>query len=43
MKIFDEGENISLDVLSRRFRVNPINDMVKKMEKAGDIEVEVVF
>lgn len=43
MKIFDEGENITLDVLSRRFRVNPINDMVKKMEKAGDIDVEVVF
>jgi DNA polymerase-3 subunit alpha len=43
MKIRDDQENIYLDVMSRRFRVNPINDMVKKMEKAGELEVEVVF
>jgi DNA polymerase-3 subunit alpha len=43
MKIRDDQENIYLDVMSRRFRVNPVNDMVKKMEKAGELEVEVVF
>lgn len=43
IKIRDEQENIMLELLSRRFRVNPINDMVKKMKKAGEIEVEVVF
>jgi DNA polymerase-3 subunit alpha len=42
-KIRDEQENIYLDVMSRRFRVNPINDMVKKMKKAGELDVEVVF
>jgi DNA polymerase III subunit alpha len=43
IKIRDEQENIMLELLSRRFRVNPVNDMVKKMKKAGEIEVEVVF
>ncbi|SKC48795.1 DNA polymerase III subunit alpha [Ohtaekwangia koreensis] len=43
LKIRDEQENIYLDVMSRRFRVNPINDMVKKMKKAGELDVEVVF
>lgn len=43
LKIFDAQENISLNVMSRRFRVNPINDMVKQMKKAGEIEVEVML
>jgi len=43
IKVRDEQENINLELLSRRFRVNPVNDMVKKMKKVGEIEVEVVL
>ncbi len=43
LKIRDEAENINLELLSRKFRVNPINDMVVKMKKSGEVEVEVVF
>jgi len=43
LKVRDEQENISLELLSRKFRVNPINDMVSKMKKTGEVEVEVVF
>jgi len=43
LKIRDEEENINLELLSRRFRINPINDMVVKMKKSGEVEVEVVF
>jgi DNA polymerase-3 subunit alpha len=42
LKIRDEAENINLELMSRRFRVNPINDMVKKMKKVGEVDVEVV-
>jgi DNA polymerase-3 subunit alpha len=41
LKVKDDQENISLELMSRKFRVNPINDMVKKMKKVG--EVEIVF
>jgi len=43
LKLRDEHENIYLEMLSRRFRVNPINDMVKKMKKMPEVEVEVMF
>jgi len=43
LKVRDEQENINLELLSRKFRVNPINDMVSKMKKTGEVEVEVVF
>lgn len=39
LKIRDEQENISLELLSRKFRINPINDMVKEMKKLVDVEV----
>ena len=42
LKIRDDAENINLDLMSRRFRINPINDMVKKMKRVGEVEVEVV-
>jgi DNA polymerase-3 subunit alpha len=42
LKIQDEKENISLELLSRKFRVNPINDMAVQMKKAGAVEVEVI-
>ncbi|HEX5170348.1 MAG TPA: DNA polymerase III subunit alpha, partial [Cyclobacteriaceae bacterium] len=41
LKVRDEQENINLELLSRKFRVSPINDMVKKIRKVA--EVEVVF
>jgi len=43
LKVRDEQENISLELLSRKFRINPINDMVTKMKKTGEIDVDVVF
>jgi DNA polymerase-3 subunit alpha len=41
LKLRDEKENINLELMSRKFRVNPINDMVKEMKKVA--EVEIVF
>ena len=35
LKIQDEKENINLELFSRKFRVNPINDMAIQMKKAG--------
>ncbi|MEO8474348.1 MAG: DNA polymerase III subunit alpha [Chryseolinea sp.] len=42
-KIQDNTENINLELLSRKFRVSPNNDMAKQMKKAGEIEVSAVF
>lgn len=42
-KIQHAGENIQLELLSRKFRVNPVNDLVKQMKKAGEVEVSVVI
>ena len=39
LKIRDDQENISLELMSRKFRVNPVNDMVLKMKKVADVEV----
>jgi DNA polymerase-3 subunit alpha len=41
LKLKDEQENMNLQLMSRKFRINPINDMVKKMKKVA--EVEIVF
>ena len=41
LKIKDEKESISLELLSRKFRVNPINDMAIQMRKAGAVEIEI--
>ena len=41
LKIQDDKENINLELLSRKFRVNPINDMAIQMKKAGALEVEI--
>ena len=38
----DEEENITLELLSRKVRINPVNDLVKKMKKIPEVEVEVV-
>jgi DNA polymerase-3 subunit alpha len=39
MKVRDDQENISLELLSRKFRVNPVNDLVKKIKKVADVDV----
>lgn len=43
LKIKDEKEHINLEMMSRKYRVKPINEMVKKIKKIPDLEVEVVF
>ncbi|RAV98381.1 DNA polymerase III subunit alpha [Pseudochryseolinea flava] len=42
LKLRDDKENINLELMSRRFRVNPVNEMVSKMKKTGEVEVEVM-
>ncbi|HYG02883.1 MAG TPA: DNA polymerase III subunit alpha [Chryseosolibacter sp.] len=41
LKLKDDGENINLELMSRKFRVNPINDMVKKMKKVAEVEINL--
>lgn len=43
MKIRDEHENITLELLSRKFRVNPVNELVQKLKKTGFVEVDVMI
>ncbi|MFN8340166.1 MAG: DNA polymerase III subunit alpha [Cyclobacteriaceae bacterium] len=39
MKLRDEQENITLELLSRSYRVKPVNDMVREIKKIADVEV----
>lgn len=39
LKLSDSGENMNLELLSRKFRISPVNDMVKQMKKVADVEV----
>ena len=43
LKLKDEKENISVELLSRKFRVRPVNEMVKRMKRIPEVEVEVVY
>lgn len=43
LRLQDNQENINLELLSRKYRVMPINDMVKKIKKIQDLQVEVIF
>lgn len=43
LKLKDEKENISLELLSRKYRVKPVNEVVTKFRKLPDVDVEVVF
>jgi DNA polymerase III subunit alpha len=38
----DSEENITLDLLSRKMRVKPVNEFVKKMREIPEIEVGVM-
>jgi DNA polymerase-3 subunit alpha len=39
LKVRDDQENMNLELMSRKFRINPINDMVKEMKKVADVEI----
>lgn len=41
LKLKDENENIHLELLSRKFRVNPVNEMMKKLKKVADVEINL--
>jgi DNA polymerase-3 subunit alpha len=43
VKVFDQQENITLELLSRKFRVNPVNDLVKQIKNLKELDVEVVY
>jgi DNA polymerase-3 subunit alpha len=43
MKLRDDKENMSVELLSRKFRVKPVNEMVKRMKKLPLVEVSVVY
>jgi DNA polymerase-3 subunit alpha len=43
LKLRDDQENINLEMLSRKFRVKPVNEMVSKIKRLPQVEVEVVY
>jgi DNA polymerase-3 subunit alpha len=43
LKLRDDQENINLELFSRKFRINPVNDMVSQMKKMPEVDVEVLF
>lgn len=43
LKLADEEKNIHLELLSRKFRIKPVNAMVDKIRKIPDLQVEVVY
>ncbi|HEX7016225.1 MAG TPA: OB-fold nucleic acid binding domain-containing protein, partial [Cyclobacteriaceae bacterium] len=34
-----DGGDVSLELLSRKYRISPVNDMVKRMRKVADVDV----
>ncbi|HTH57599.1 MAG TPA: DNA polymerase III subunit alpha [Cyclobacteriaceae bacterium] len=42
LKIQDEGEKVNLELLSRKFRVKPVNEMMVKFKKIKEVSLEVV-
>ncbi len=42
LKIQDDQEKINLELLSRKFRVKPVNEMVTEFKKIKDLAIEVV-
>jgi len=43
LKLRDDKENINLELLSRKFRIKPVNEMVRKFKGIPEVEVEVVY
>src|SRR5690606_40804378 len=42
LKISDGGD-VNLELLSRKYRISPVNDMVKMMRKVADVDVVFQF
>ncbi len=42
LNIWDEEEQIGVDLLSRRFKVNPENELIEEMERESRIKYEIV-
>jgi len=42
LRIQDEQEKINLELLSRKFKINPVNDMMVKFKKIKELSLEVV-
>src|SRR5690606_41062187 len=34
-----DGGDVTLELLSRKYRISPVNDMVKRMKKVADVDV----
>jgi DNA polymerase III subunit alpha len=43
IKLLDAEDNISLELFSRKYRVNPINDLAKKFNKIGQAKLNVLI
>ncbi len=43
LNLRDDRENLSVDLLSRKFRVKPVNDLVRRMKKLPMVDVRVVY
>jgi DNA polymerase-3 subunit alpha len=43
LNLRDDRENITLEMLSRKFRIKPVNEMVRKMKNLPQVEVEIVY
>jgi DNA polymerase III subunit alpha len=43
LKLRDDVENINVEMLSRKFRVKPVNEMVRAIKKLPEVDVEIVF
>lgn len=39
LKVRDDHENLTLELMSRKFRINPVNDMVRQMRKVAEVEI----
>jgi DNA polymerase III subunit alpha len=42
LKVRDQAENISLEFLSRKFRIKAVNEMIKKIKRMPEIEIDIV-
>lgn len=42
VKILDADDNISLELFSRKYRINPVNELARKINKIKQLRVEVM-
>jgi DNA polymerase-3 subunit alpha len=43
LNLRDDDNNISLELLSRKFRVRAVNDLIKEIKRIGNVKVEPVY